>query len=65
MLKRKQMAGGPIKLTSGDRAFYAVNAVLLALLALIVIVLRKAPTERRFLPFRICLIFLAAGECQQ
>ena len=37
MLKRKQMAGGPIKLTSGDRAFYAVNAVLLALLALIVI----------------------------
>ena len=37
MLKRKQMAGGPIKLTSGDRAFYAVNTVLLALLALIVI----------------------------
>ena len=37
MLKRKQTAGGPIKLTSGDRAFYAVNTVLLALLALIVI----------------------------
>mgnify|MGYP007056193998 CR=1 FL=1 len=33
MLKRKQTAGGPIKLTSGDRLFYAVNTVLLALLA--------------------------------
>ena len=37
MLKRKQTATGPIKLTSGDRAFYAVNTVLLALLALIVL----------------------------
>ena len=37
MLKRKQAATGPIKLTAGDRAFYAVNTILLALLALIVI----------------------------
>ena len=37
MLKRKQAETGPIKLTAGDRAFYAVNTVLLALLALIVI----------------------------
>ena len=37
MLKRKQAATGPIKLTAGDKAFYAVNAVLLALLAIIVI----------------------------
>ncbi|MBR0354031.1 MAG: carbohydrate ABC transporter permease [Oscillospiraceae bacterium] len=37
MLKRKQAATGPIKLTAGDRAFYAVNTLLLALLALIVI----------------------------
>ena len=37
MLKRKQAEGGPIKLTAGDRAFYAVNTVLLALLAIIVI----------------------------
>ena len=37
MLKRNQAATGPIKLTAGDRAFYAVNTLLLALLALIVI----------------------------
>ena len=37
MLKRKQAEQGPIKLTAGDRAFYAVNTVLLALLAIIVI----------------------------
>ena len=37
MLKRKQAETGPIKLTAGDRAFYAVNTILLALLALIVI----------------------------
>lgn len=37
MLKRKQTAGGPIQLTSGDKLFYAINTVLLALLALIVI----------------------------
>ena len=37
MQKTTQKSGGPIKLTSGDRAFYAVNTVLLALLALIVI----------------------------
>ncbi|MGX8719853.1 MAG: carbohydrate ABC transporter permease, partial [Eubacteriales bacterium] len=37
MLKRKQAETGPIKLTTGDRVFYAVNTVLLALLALIVI----------------------------
>ena len=37
MLKRKQAETGPIKLTAGDRVFYAVNTVLLALLALIVI----------------------------
>ena len=37
MLKRKQAEGGPIKLTAGDRAFYAVNTLLLALLAIIVI----------------------------
>ena len=37
MLKRKHAATGPIKLTAGDRAFYAVNTILLALLALIVI----------------------------
>ena len=37
MQKTTQKSSGPIKLTSGDRAFYAVNTVLLALLALIVI----------------------------
>ena len=37
MLKRKQAETGPIKLTTGDKAFYAVNTVLLALLAIIVI----------------------------
>ena len=37
MLKRKQAETGPIKLTAGDRVFYAVNTILLALLALIVI----------------------------
>ena len=37
MLKRKQTANGPIRLTTGDRVFYAVNTILLALLALIVI----------------------------
>ena len=37
MLKRKQAETGPIKLTTGDRVFYAFNTVLLALLALIVI----------------------------
>ena len=37
MLKRKQAETGPIKLTTGDRVFYAVNTILLALLALIVI----------------------------
>ena len=37
MLKRKQAEQGPIKLTAGDRVFYAVNTILLALLALIVI----------------------------
>ncbi len=37
MLKRKQAEGGPIKLTTGDRAFYMVNTILLALLALIVL----------------------------
>ena len=37
MLKRKKGEGGPIKLTGGDRAFYAVNTILLALLAIIVI----------------------------
>ncbi len=37
MLKRKQAETGPIKLTSGDRLFYAINTVLLALLALIVL----------------------------
>ena len=37
MLKRKQAEQGPIKLTAGDRAFYAVNTILLALLAIIVI----------------------------
>ena len=36
MLKRKKETG-PIRLTAGDRAFYAVNTVLLAILALIVI----------------------------
>ena len=37
MLKRKQAETGPIKLTAGDRVFYAINTILLALLALIVI----------------------------
>ena len=37
MLKRKQAEGGPIKQTTGDRAFYMVNTILLALLALIVL----------------------------
>ena len=37
MLKRKKAENGPIKLTAGDRAFYAINTILLALLALIVI----------------------------
>ena len=38
MLKRKQAATGPIRLTAGDRVFYAANTVLLALLALVLAV---------------------------
>ena len=37
MFKKKQTATGPIKLTAGDKAFYACNTILLGLLALIVL----------------------------
>ena len=39
----------------------SLKGTALIVLAVIVLVLRKAPTTRRFLPFRICLVFLAAG----
>ncbi len=51
--------GAAFGIMQNGRIFFTAVAVIV--LALIVIVLRKAPTERRFLPFRICLIFLAAG----
>ena len=36
-MQKSKSATGPIRLTSGDRVFYAVNTILLALLALIVL----------------------------
>ena len=36
-MQKRKSAVGPIRLTSGDRVFYAVNTILLAILALIVL----------------------------
>ena len=36
-MQKSKSATGPIRLTSGDRVFYAINTILLALLALIVL----------------------------
>lgn len=51
--------GAAFGIMQNGRIFFTVVA--LVVLAVIAVVLRKAPTTRRFLPFRICLVFLAAG----
>ena len=51
--------GAAFGIMQNGRIFFTVVAVVV--LALIVAVLHRAPKNRRFLPFRLCLVFLAAG----